>query len=263
MPHPQTTNQNTVLEMREVTITDLNDSDRIVLKDVNWQVRSGDYWAVGGLHGSGKTNFLYSAAGVLPPASGSYRVFGAELTAGYEHERLAPRLRIGTIFDGGRLLHHLSVAENIALPVRYHYNRPLEEIAARVEALLEFVDMSSHAISLPGSLSRNWQQRVGLARALVLKPAILLFDTPLTGLDPRDAGWWLDTMDSLAKGHPLLDDHPATLVATTDDLRPWRARARQFGLLRDKTLNVVGSGETLDKMSKDSDGSITEAEEEI
>src|ERR1041384_5193270 len=176
MASPEHIRTTPILEMRDVTITDLNDSDKIVLQNVNWQVRAGEYWAIGGLQGSGKTNFLYSAAGVLPPASGSYSVFGSQLTAGYEHERLAPRLRIGTIFDGGRLLHHLSVAENIALPVRYHYNQPLGEIATRVEALLEFVDMSAHAVSLPGSLSRNWQQRVGLARALVLKPAILLFD---------------------------------------------------------------------------------------
>ncbi|HUR46509.1 MAG TPA: ATP-binding cassette domain-containing protein, partial [Candidatus Saccharimonadales bacterium] len=156
-----------VLQMRDVTITHLNDSEHIVLKEVNWEVKSGDYWAIGGLHGSGKTNFLFAAAGVLPPVAGSLRVFGSELTAGYEHQKMAPRLRIGTIFDGGRLLHHLSVAENIALPLRYHFHRPLEEVILRVEALLEFVDMRDRGAALPMALSRNWQQRVGLARALV------------------------------------------------------------------------------------------------
>ncbi|HUR45180.1 MAG TPA: ATP-binding cassette domain-containing protein, partial [Candidatus Saccharimonadales bacterium] len=142
-------------------------------------------------------------------------------------------------------------------------HRPLEEVILRVEALLEFVDMRDRGAALPMALSRNWQQRVGLARALVLKPDILLFDTPLTGLDPRDAGWWLDIIDDLAKGHPLLDNHPATVVATADDLRPWRPRARQFGLLRNGTLLVVRSGEELDNMTKDADGSIKEPEEEI
>src|SRR4051812_16736408 len=253
-----TSTSTAILEMRDVTICDLHDSDRIVLRKVNWKVNPGDYWAIGGLHGSGKSNFLYTIAGVLPPAAGSYLVFGSELTAGYEHEKLAPRLRIGTIFDGGRLLHHLSVAENIALPVRYHQNEPLEQITGRVEALLEFIGMSDQAAFLPGSVSRNWQQRIGLARAMVLNPDILLFDTPLIGLDPRDAVWWLDAMDMLAKGHPCLENRPATIVATTDDLRPWRSRARQLGLLRDKTLATVGSVEALDKMDWDADGSFNE-----
>lgn len=263
MANPENKIIGNILEMRDVTITDLHSSDHVVLKRVNWEVKSGDYWAIGGLHGSGKTNFLFAAAGVLPPASGSFRVFGSELTAGYEHEKLAPRLRIGTIFDGGRLLHHLSIAENIALPLRYHFHQPLEEVVPRIETLLQFVDMNDQGAALPMSLSRNWQQRVGLARALVLKPDILLFDTPLTGLDPRDATWWLDRIDLLAKGHPLLDNRPATVVATADDLRPWRGRARQFGLLRDRTLQLVQSVEELDRMSQEAHGSIQESGEGI
>ncbi|HEY0455885.1 MAG TPA: ATP-binding cassette domain-containing protein, partial [Verrucomicrobiae bacterium] len=151
------------------------------------------------------------------------------------------RLRIGTIFDGGRLLHHLSVAENITLPLRYHENLTLEETLFRVEPLLEFIGMSGQAGGLPGNISRNWRQRAGLARALILKPDVLIFDTPLTGLDPRDAGWWLDTMEQLSAGHPLLDNKHLTIVVTADDLRPWRERAGNFAILRERRLVPLGN----------------------
>jgi phospholipid/cholesterol/gamma-HCH transport system ATP-binding protein len=233
--------ENPVLEMDNVRISELNDPDKIVLENVQWKALAGEYWVIGGLHASGKSSFFSVAAGILPPAAGSYRVFGTELGAGYEHETISVRLRIGTIFDGGRLLHHLSVAENITLPLRYHENLTLEETLFKVEPLLEFIGMSGQAGGLPGNISRNWRQRAGLARALILKPDVLIFDTPLTGLDPRDAGWWLDTMEQLSAGHPLLDNKHLTIVVTADDLRPWRERAGNFAILRERRLVPLGN----------------------
>lgn len=232
-----------LLEMRGVDISDLHDSERIVVRGVNWSVHRGDYWAIGGLHGSGKTNFIFAVAGVLPPARGTYLAFGAELTPGYEQAQIAPRLRIGTIFDGGRLLHPLSIAENVGLPLRYHQNLSVAAATEIIDPLLEFVGMGAQATALPGSISRNWQQRAGLARALIMKPEVLLFDTPLSGLDPREMIWWLDTIDKLAAGHPLLDGKPATIVVTTDDLRRLATRARQFAVLKNKQLSVLNSEE--------------------
>ena len=65
---------------------------------------------------------------------------------------------------------------------------------------------------------------------------MLLLDNPLTGLDPRDAAWWLGFMDRLSAGHPLLDGRPVTLVVSCDDFRPWLGRARQFAVLRERRL---------------------------
>ena len=229
------------LEMIDVTITALESPNRIVLENVNWSVATGDYWVIGGLHGSGKSDFVSLAASIMPAQRGIYRVFGQELRAGFEYEGLSARRRVGLVFDGGRMLNHLTIAENVALALRYHQNLTLAEASAPVEALLQLTELTARATAFPGDVSRNWQQRAGLARALALKPEVLLLDNPLTGLDPRDAIWWLDCLDQIAAGHPIVDGRPMTIVATADDLRPWKNRARQFAVLKNKKLIVLGN----------------------
>ena len=226
--------------MRAVTVVSLRDASKVVLEDVNWTVKVGDFWAVAGLLRSGKSDLLSLAAGISRPTRGVHQLFGKELVAGFEQERLALRLRIGLVFDGGQLLHHLTFAENIALPLRYHLG-DTADIEQRLRALVEFTGLEPWADSRPADVNRNWQQRIGLARALALKPEILLLDSPLTGLDPRDIGWWLVTMDALAAGHPILDGKPLTLVVTVDDLRPWRKRARQFAILKNQQFLPLGT----------------------
>jgi ABC-type transporter Mla maintaining outer membrane lipid asymmetry ATPase subunit MlaF len=229
------------LEMRDVTVTALRDANVTVLEGVNWTVAPGEFWAVAGLLRSGKSDLMALAAGITRPARGSCRLFGQELVAGFEHGRLALRLRVGLVFDGGKLLHHLTLAENIALPLRYHFNDGGAPIDQRIRALLELTGLEPCADQHPAGVNRNWQQRIGLARALALKPEVLLLDNPLTGLDPRDAAWWLEIVETLATGHPIMDGKPLTLVVTGDDLRPWRNRARQFAVLKNRQFIPLGT----------------------
>ena len=222
-----------VLEMENVTVTALQNPANVVLDEVNWTVRAGDFWAVAGLHRSGKSDLLALAAGLMPPARGVCRVFGHDADGPVRDEPAAsPHRRLGLVFDGGQLLHHLTVAENIALPLRYHRNLSMPEAAARAQALLELTGLQAWAGQLPAAISRNWQQRAGLARALALPPEVLLLDSPLTGLDPRDAGWWLELLQQLSAGHAITEHRPLTLVVTGDDLRPWKTTARQHAVLR-------------------------------
>src|ERR1019366_797875 len=93
----------------------------------------------------------------------------------------------------------------------------VQEGCAAVGELLECTELTRWAESTPGTLRRNWQKRAGLARALALKPEVLLVDNPLAGLDPRDIHWWLGFLDQLSKGHTVMQGRPMTLVVTTAD----------------------------------------------
>ncbi len=239
-----------VIEMQDVAVGSLRDLAVVVAEHIDWTVRSGDYWAVAGLQGSGKSDLLMMAAGLIAPVGGSYRLFGQAMPI-FDEPRLKTRLRLGLVFDGGQLFNHLTVRENIALPLRYHRNSALAEAESEVRALLELMELMPWADSTPGAMGRNWQKRVGLARALSLRPEILLVDNALAGLDLRHVNWWLNLLDELSRGHPLVGGRPVTLVTSGADLRPWKDRARQFAILRNRHLTVLGSWAQVEAASQE------------
>lgn len=231
--------ESTVIEMANVTVGSLAERGAITAESVNWTVSAGDYWVLAGLQGAGKSDFLMMTSGLMAPVDGTYRLFGETMPI-FDEPRLATRLRLGLAFDSGQLFNHLTVWENIALPLRYHRNLARAEANARIAPLLEATGLSELADATPGSLGRNWHKRVGLARALSLEPEILLVDNPLAGLDLRHANWWLSFLGQLSKGHALMQGRPMTLVVSTADLRPWKSRARQFAVLRNKQFTALG-----------------------
>ncbi|MEO5804787.1 MAG: ATP-binding cassette domain-containing protein [Verrucomicrobiota bacterium] len=217
------------------------------LKEINWCVKPGNFWAIGGLHGSGKTDFMATAAGLQQPAAGVLKIFSQEISDLHEDELLKIRLRIGLVFAvGGRLFNRLTVAENVALPLRYHRNWKEEEAEESVREILELTDLIPYARQIPSALSRSWQQRAALARALVLKPEILLLDSPLLGLDLRQQKWWLDFLKNLSEGSAFYDGRPVTIVVTTDNFQPWKELARQFAILKNNRWHELGGRAELD-----------------
>jgi len=228
-----------VIAMREVTVKSLRDQRTIVAEKVNWQVNAGEFWAIAGLHRSGKTDFIMLAAGVMAHAHGEHEFLGERMPI-FSEERLAHRLKLGLVFDGGHLLNHLTVAQNIALPLQYHSNLPAREVEPALAELLELTGITEFARSRPGAMGRSWQQRAALARTLALKPEVLLLDSPLSGLDQRQQNWWLAFLSQLAKGHPYYNGKPITVVVTTDNLWAWRGRANRFALLADGRFEVIG-----------------------
>lgn len=227
------------IEMTDVAVNAMRDPNTLVTEGINWTVNAGDYWVVAGLHGTGKSDFLMLTGGLMAPRRGRYRFFGEEMPI-FEEARLKERLRLGVVFDGGRLFNHLNVAENVALPLRYHHNLSRTEGAAAVGELLECTGLTPWAESRPGTLGRSWQKRAGLARALALEPEVLLVDDPLAGLDPQHVHWWLGFLDQLSKGHRLMHDRPLTLVVTTAEFQPWKGHARQFAVLKNHGFAALG-----------------------
>lgn len=225
------------IEMRGVSVGSVRDLNAVIAENVNWSVAQGDFWVIGGLQGAGKSEFLMMAGGMMAPNAGTYCLLGEEMPI-FEDHRLSERLRLGFVFENGQLFNHLTVSENISLPLRYH----LEEASAESETqkMLELTELAPWADSTPGAMPRNWQRRAGLARALMLRPEVLLLDNPLAGLDLRHRAWWLNMLEQLSRGHDWMKGKPMTLVATTSDLRLWRRHARQYAILKDKHLAILG-----------------------
>jgi phospholipid/cholesterol/gamma-HCH transport system ATP-binding protein len=229
-----------VIEMRGVSVGTLRNPQVTVLEEVDWTVNAQDYWVIAGLQGSGKSDLIAMTDGLMPPAAGTYRLFGIEMPI-YDEALLDVRLRVGMVFDGGQLFHNLTIAQNIALPLRYHKTMPLEEAESLVKEVLELTGLTSFGDNMAGSVGRNLKKRAGLARALILRPEVMLLDNPLGGLDLRQIAWWLNFLGQLSAGHAFLNGKPMTLVVTAEDLRPWRDRGKQFAILQQKRFVVVGS----------------------
>jgi ABC-type transporter Mla maintaining outer membrane lipid asymmetry ATPase subunit MlaF len=228
------------IELRGVEIGAMRDLGLTVLEKVDWSVAPGDFWVVAGQQHSGKSDFLMMTAGLMPPVKGSYKFFGNE-TQIFDESRIADRLRLGLIFENAQLFHYLTIAENVALPLQYHKNLELDEAIEAIQELLELMELKAVAGTTPANLARSWQKRAGLARALTLRPEILLLDNPLGGLDAHHSQWWLRFLDELWRGHRSFGAQPMTIIVTTDDLRPWRNAHRKFALLKEKNFVQLGS----------------------
>jgi ABC-type transporter Mla maintaining outer membrane lipid asymmetry ATPase subunit MlaF len=236
-----------VIELRGADIGALRDAALTVAGDVNWSVRPGEFWVVAGQQQSGKSDLLMNAAGLVAPVRGSCRIFGCE-TGAFGEAQLAERLRVGLVFAGGKLFNHLTVAENVALPLRYQKNLTAAEAAETVGALLELVELTPFADSTPVNLAVNWRQRTALARALALQPELLLLDNPLAGLGVRHRQWLQQFLDRLWRGHEWFGGRPLTLVVATEDLRPWQDAQRKFALLHEKKFIPLGSWAEIENM---------------
>jgi ABC-type transporter Mla maintaining outer membrane lipid asymmetry ATPase subunit MlaF len=236
------------IEMRGVSAGSMRDLNAVAVEGVNWTVAPGEFWAIGGLQGAGKSDFLMLAGGLMAPTSGTYCFLGKEMPI-FEDERLRDRLRLGFVFETGQLFNHLTVFENVSLPLRYHHNLSKADAVAETQKLLELTELATWADSTPGAMANNWQRRVGLARALILRPDVLLLDNPLAGLDLRHRAWWLNLLAGLSRGHEWMRGQRTTLVVTTNDLRLWRNTAREFAILKEKRFMVLGNWQQVEAAS--------------
>lgn len=204
-----------------------------LIQGLDWRIAPAEFWVFGGSHGSGKSMLLTTVAGLRRPATGAIRHFGRDLATLSESELLELRTRIGFVFKGGgRMFTDLTVAENVALPLRYHRDWTEEQAAPEVAEMLEATGLAPWADELAEAAGSGWQQRVALARALILQPEILFIDEPLAGLDARQRQWWRACLHRLTRGESPAR-RPIAVVAATNDFALWSGTTHHFALVRD------------------------------
>ncbi len=165
----------------------LDRGGRTVLRDIDLSVPRGSITAVLGPSGSGKSTLLAALTGELVPAAGTVEVFG-EPVPRTTRALLEMRKGIGVLLQGNGLLTDLTVADNVALPLRAHTKLPKALVQRIVDFKLNAVGLRAAAEAWPRELSGGMARRVALARALALDPPLMIYDEPLTGLDPIASG---------------------------------------------------------------------------
>jgi len=208
-----------VLSLRSLSKSFAGPRNKTVLSGISLDVGQGEYIAVMGESGIGKSTLLNLIAGLDRPDTGSVRLDGTDLTA-LDDDALTVlrRQRMGFVFQAFHVLPYLSVAQNVALPLALN-GVPDAQMQIRVERMLAEVGLAEHATSMPRELSGGEMQRVAIARALVHRPALVLADEPTGNLDPESAAQVLALLRRCVKEEGtagILITHSRTAAATAD-----------------------------------------------
>jgi phospholipid/cholesterol/gamma-HCH transport system ATP-binding protein len=207
-----------------------------VLRGVSLALGKGETVVVMGGSGSGKTVMLRCIAGLLRPDAGRIRVFGRNIENLGEAELLPIRRRMGYVFQGAALFDSLTVYDNVAYALHEHTRLPEADIEERVVNVLAMVGLDRDVLPLlPAELSGGMRKRVGIARALIAEPDVMLYDEPTAGLDPTNARLVGELISQVRTG--VCD----TSLVVTHDLELTKTVATRVAILIDGRFAVTGS----------------------
>jgi phospholipid/cholesterol/gamma-HCH transport system ATP-binding protein len=215
-----------------------------VLRGVSMRISTGQTHVILGRSGSGKSVLLKHLVGLFQPDSGQVLVDGEDISNLHERQLGPIRKKIGILFQSGALFDSMSVAENIAFPLRESGVKDPETIRVRIAEALEMVDLAGEEGKMPENLSGGMRKRVGLARTIVSRPACILYDEPTTGLDPIAT----DSINHLIRR--LQRRLKATSVVVTHDMKTAFHTADRIAFLHEGAIYFEGTTAEL-KASKD------------
>jgi phospholipid/cholesterol/gamma-HCH transport system ATP-binding protein len=213
-----------------------------VLKEVNLELRKAENLVVLGKSGSGKSTIIKCLVRLIEPDGGRISAFGKDMTEVEYDELNSIRTKIGFLFQGNALYDSMTVYENLAFPLRHHYKDiDIEKLDSEIKEVLESVGLPDAGGLMPSELSGGMSKRIGLARTMILKPEVMLYDEPTTGLD---------TITAREISHLMLDlknkYHISSLIIT-HDIPVTKAIADRIVILKEGTIVAEGTYEELAK----------------
>ena len=206
-----------------------------VLDGVDLRVEKGESVVIIGRSGGGKSILLKHLIGLLRPDEGDVIIDGETIAGMNERQLLKVRRKFGMLFQGAALFDSLTVAENVAFVFQREGKLTEPEISKKVDQALDMVDLGGTQDKKPAELSGGMRKRVGLARAIVYEPEIVLFDEPTTGLDPIVA----DSIDQLIVR--VREQLEVTTVAVTHDMRSARRIGQRILMLYHGRIHFAGT----------------------
>jgi phospholipid/cholesterol/gamma-HCH transport system ATP-binding protein len=208
-----------------------------ILGGVSFRIEKGESVVILGRSGGGKSVLLKHLIGLLRPDSGQVLIEGEDIAPMDERAMLRVRRKFGMVFQGAALFDSMTVAENVGFAFRRDRSVTRAEVEKRVAEVLAMVDLPGTEGKKPSELSGGMRKRVGLARAIIYQPAIVLYDEPTTGLDPIVS----DSIDHLMmRVHERLG---VTTVVVTHDMRSARRVGQRVMLLHNRRLYASAAPE--------------------
>jgi len=206
-----------------------------ILDGVSFRIEKGESVVIIGRSGGGKSVLLKLLIGLLQPDTGQVLIEGENIVPMNERELLHVRRKFGMLFQSAALFDSMTVAENVGFAFRRERSLPEEEVRRKVAEVLEMVDLPGTEDKKPSELSGGMKKRVGLARAIIYHPQIVLYDEPTTGLDPIVS----DSIDQLILR--VRDRLDVTTVVVTHDMRSTRRLGQRIMMLHNQKIYATGT----------------------
>ena len=216
--------------------------DNEVLKGVDLSVKEGESLVVLGKSGSGKSVTIKCLVGLVEPDAGEIKVFDTDITGLDNRQLNVIRKRIGFLFQNSALYDSMTVRENLAFPLKRHLKKfSTAEVEKAIIEELEDVGLAEAIDKMPSELSGGMRKRIGLARTLILKPEIMLYDEPTTGLDSITSREISELILAIQK------KYKTTSVIITHDMACAKLTGDRLVILKDGVIEAEGSYEELEK----------------
>jgi phospholipid/cholesterol/gamma-HCH transport system ATP-binding protein len=258
-PSPDTVHKAIIFENVSISFEDVP-----VLDGVSFELRRGETKVVLGVAGSGKSTILKLCLGLIRPDSGKIYVLGHDITTMTEEELFDLRSQVGMVFQESALFDSLNVRDNVAFRLMEEHLPPTE-VEKRVREALSFVELEDAIDRLPGELSGGMRRRVGIARAIITQPEVILYDSPTGGLDPITSTTIIELImkqrdvyktSALMVSHRLQDGFtlashfydPASKHMKSSDGMPSRDISTSFMILREGKAVFEGNAHELGKV---------------